>query len=180
MVGNTFISVGNLEHRPLHFDTSLSSGTLDLLSHWKLPKDVEATGKAELLDREGIRIIRFRGRIIAAVEFDCARCLELQKLDFNSDFDLYFYPMTLIAQSGESALARDETEVGFYEGEGLDLTDVIREQLLLWLPMRSLCRPDCGGICPGCGINRNQAVCDCHQGLTDPRWDILKHLNYKN
>ncbi|MGH9617972.1 MAG: DUF177 domain-containing protein, partial [Acidobacteriaceae bacterium] len=66
------------------------------------------------------------------------------------------------------------TEIGYYEGDGLLLEDVLREQILLALPAKSLCREDCKGLCPECGRNRNTAPCDCAAASTDPRWNRLK------
>jgi uncharacterized protein len=66
--------------------------------------------------------------------------------------------------------------VSYYEGDGLDLADVVREQVLLALPMQKLCRPDCQGICPVCGVNRNETTCQCKLQQVDERWAALKNL----
>ena len=107
----------------------------------------------------------------------CDRCLLDLRQDFNADFDLFFYPMETIEEGGEAAIGRDETEVGFYEGDGIGLVDVVSEQLLLWFPVRSLCSPDCKGICPSCGSNRNRVACDCPNSFDDPRWEALRRLS---
>ena len=67
-------------------------------------------------------------------------------------------------------------EAGFYEGDGLDLADVLREQIMLELPMQRVCHEDCLGICPVCGQNRNRAACDCHERRPDDRWARLRDL----
>ena len=56
------------------------------------------------------------------------------------------------------------------------LEDVLREQVLLSLPVRTLCRPDCKGLCPHCGENRNQKECTCAEMETDPKWAALGEL----
>jgi uncharacterized protein len=66
--------------------------------------------------------------------------------------------------------------MGFYEGDGLELNDVLREEILLALPMQRVCREDCKGICPVCGQNRNQNECRCHTETVDDRWAALKQL----
>lgn len=174
-----FIDVAGLERKPLLFEAVIRPARLDLSHRWTPAKPAHAVGKAELLDREGLRTIRVRGRIRAAVDHTCDRCLEAYRQEFDADFDLFFYPMETIEQGGEAAISRDETEVGFYEGEGIGLAEVVREQLLLWLPMQSLCRPACRGICPACGTNRNRSACSCNQPFTDPRWDGLRNLSYR-
>ena len=58
--------------------------------------------------------------------------------------------------------------------KALVLEDVAKEQVLLSLPMRAVCREDCKGLCPHCGINRNRETCDCQAAKVDPRWEALK------
>ncbi len=56
------------------------------------------------------------------------------------------------------------------------MQDVLREQVLLAVPLKAVCREECKGICPQCGRNRNQESCQCAPELPDPRWDALKEL----
>jgi uncharacterized protein len=62
------------------------------------------------------------------------------------------------------------------EGEQIDLVPMVRENLLLDAPSAPLCRADCAGLCPTCGIDRNVATCQCATADTDPRWDALAQL----
>ena len=80
------------------------------------------------------------------------------------------------AVSGEHAITTDEAEIGYYGHSGLLLEDVVREQVLLSLPSRSLCKADCKGLCPRCGQNLNTASCSCDQAPADPRWNALAGL----
>jgi uncharacterized protein len=66
--------------------------------------------------------------------------------------------------------------MGFYEGDGLELNDVLREFVLLALPMQKLCTENCKGICPVCGQNRNQSECSCQSNAGDDRWAALKEI----
>jgi uncharacterized protein len=61
-------------------------------------------------------------------------------------------------------------------GEQIDLGSMIRENLLLDAPLAPLCRPDCAGLCPTCGIDRNTATCNCVTDAVDPRWEALTQL----
>ena len=92
------------------------------------------------------------------------------------DFDLIFRPAGVDADTGEHAITPDETEIGYYEESGLLLEDVVREQVLLSLPSRTLCKADCQGLCPRCGQNLNLAHCSCDQTPSDPRWNALAGL----
>ncbi|MGC9159324.1 MAG: YceD family protein, partial [Terracidiphilus sp.] len=69
-----------------------------------------------------------------------------------------------------------EAEIGYYQGDSLALEDVLREQVLLSLPVRTLCKPDCKGLCPRCGENRNEKACHCDEATSDPRWEALAGL----
>ena len=175
-----FLAVQELERRKIRFDEVFPAGELALSDReWKQTGDVEAAGTAELLDRAGTRTIRVRGRIRGAVETGCARCLEPVKTELDADFDLFYYPMSLIARNEEVPIDRGDTDIGFYEGRGLELSQVVSEQIVLWLPMRGLCGDDCKGICPRCGANRNRGSCSCEEEFVDPRWDALKNLQLK-
>ena len=79
----------------------------------------------------------------------------------------------------EVAIHEAETEIGYYSGEGMELEDSLREQILLAVPIKSLCRYDCKGLCVHCGVNRNQQSCDCDQTKPDPRWAPLGDLKSK-
>ncbi len=178
--GNFFIDAAALEHKPFRFEASIRPSRFDLSDRWTVARPVQAAGTADLLDGEGQRTIRVRGRIQASIAHACDRCLADLRQDFDDSFDLYFYPTETIQGGGEAGIGRDETEVGFYEGDGIGLVDVVREQVLLWLPVRSLCSPDCKGICSVCGANRNRTECDCRNAFVDPRWNALRHLSYKH
>jgi uncharacterized protein len=70
---------------------------------------------------------------------------------------------------------RDAVE---FVGDQIDLAPVVREYVLLDLPEAPLCREDCAGICPTCGIDRNMATCDCDTEPVDPRWSALEGLTF--
>lgn len=180
MGGNTFIDAAALEKKPFRFGVSIRPGRFDLSERWTVISPIEADGTATLLDREGRRTIRVRGRIRASVAHACDRCLADLRQHFDDRFDLYFHPMEAFEEGGEAAIGRDETEMGFYEGDGIGLVDVVGEQVMLWLPARSLCSTDCKGICPVCGANRNRKECGCRNPFVDPRWNALRHLEYKH
>jgi len=76
----------------------------------------------------------------------------------------------------ETAIDEGEAEMGFYEDGGVELEDVLREYVLLALPMQRLCREDCKGLCPVCGQSRNENDCQCSPQAVDDRWSVLKSL----
>ena len=79
----------------------------------------------------------------------------------STTFDLFYRPVSFIARDEEVEIDEGEAELGFYEKNGIELEDVLREQVLLALPMQRVCSESCKGICPGCGKNRNEHACGC-------------------
>jgi uncharacterized protein len=77
---------------------------------------------------------------------------------------------------GEGDDEREDLEYSVYDGEEIDLTPFIREQMLLALPTRPLCSDDCRGLCPRCGANRNERDCGCREDMFDPRLSVLRSL----
>ena len=171
-----FLDVHELERRHIEFEATFDPGDLSLPDNWRLADTLRAEGAAELLGRNDSRTIRISGRIEGKLENSCARCLEPIETEVSGKLDLFFHPMAEIARSEEHAISSDDADVGFYEEPGLPLADVVREQLSLWLPMRELCREDCRGLCPRCGVNRNRERCDCKEELNDSRWDALRQM----
>ena len=120
--------------------------------------------------------VRVTGRVGTTLQLDCGRCLEPFDIPLDAAFDALFLPAVANAGAGEQEVADEDLGVSFYKDETLDLAELMREQFYLALPMKPLCRPDCKGLCPVCGINRNRETCTCQAEWTDPRFDALKRL----
>ncbi len=174
-----FFDIQVLEKRKIRFDHVFAPDSLNFRdAGLKQVGDLRAQGEAELVDPFGVREIRIRGRLQGEVEVVCARCLEPVRVPVAAALDLYYRPMAEIAREEEVSISEAETEMGFYEGGGLELADVVQEQVIIGLPMRSVCREDCLGLCPICGGNRNWNACTCREEMADPRWDALR--SWKN
>jgi uncharacterized protein len=171
-----FLNIRDMEVRPILFDLTYSPGEIDLLDPGlRQSGDLRVEGRADLLN--SVMEIRLRGVFAVEVHSECERCLELAAFRLDRTFDLFYSPQESSPEAGEVALRAGEIELGFYEGDGLDLTDVLREQILLALPMQRLCGPDCRGLCPVCGTNRNQQQCSCVVSVEDERWAALRKLS---
>jgi uncharacterized protein len=115
------------------------------------------------------------GKLETAVELECSRCLAAFQTATRFEIEEEFRP-TLDVNSG-ARLAQEsdqDTATLIDERHILDLAEVIRQNLTLSLPRSPLCRPDCEGLCPQCGENRNEGSCDCEIEVVDPRWAVLK------
>ncbi len=171
-----FLSIREMEQRKLIFDETFAPGVLEFLDgKLKQLTPLRVAGTAELVS-ESLGEVRVRGTLDVEMETECDRCLEPARLPIQADFDLYYEPVNRLERAEEVEIGTRETEVGFYEGDGLELKDILRERVLLALPMQRICREDCRGICPACGQNRNQRDCGCHPKTVDERWAALKNL----
>jgi uncharacterized protein len=170
-----------LVDEPLQIDETILPGALDYTDDLRQTGPLPVKGTADLLIEHSdigsnINDIRLRAAYHGDFEILCARCVEPVALALSGDFDLIFRPEEADANPGEHAITPDETEIGYYEESGLSLEDVVREQVLLSLPGRTLCKEDCKGLCPRCGQNLNLATCSCGDAPADPRWNALAGL----
>ena len=176
-----FIEIRELELHPVDFREELAPGAIDLGPDFRQLNRLRASGRAQLVEeRHGkhqtIKDIRLDGELAVQLETDCARCLEPVIADVKHSFDLLYRPLGADAGRQELSVTSAEAEISYYQGEGLQLEDVLREQALLALPTRALCRQDCKGLCPGCGRNLNSEPCACDTVPPDPRWTALAEL----
>lgn len=145
--------------------------SLDLLE-WFAPRGPVRADLAA--DRHGQQIT-LRGTVRAEATVECARCLK--PIDFPLEAEL-----TVLAERRGTEDARDEValeqegSVLYHDGLELDLGPVVREAIILEVPQSVLCRPDCRGLCPRCGMDLNRGPCSCKGSAGDSRWDALKAL----
>lgn len=170
-----FLNIKEIELRKVHFDETFAPGRIDFsgeLLQQETP--LRIAGSAESIPHTGGEI-RIRGKYSVEMGAPCDRCLAGAHFPLDSDFDLFYRPMSVIARDEEVEIDEGEAELGFYENNGLELEDIILEQVLLALPMQRVCSPSCKGICPRCGKNRNESECECAPG-GDARWSALKDI----
>ena len=108
----------------------------------------------------------------------CSRCLEEIKLPLKLDVTEQFCSKE--AGSETEKAYEENSSLSFLENEEwLDLKQIVLENVLLSLPMRVLCTPDCPGICPECGTNLKESKCTCKRLDIDPRFEALAQLKKK-
>jgi uncharacterized protein len=182
-----FFSVKELELQKKEFNASFPPGAIDIsLGTEAVQKgELKAAGRAELIEEDHggkniVQDIRVVGGFSTRVEMPCARCLEPVATDLKQDFDLLYRPLS--SRKGpkdEVEINEAEAEIGYYQGDGISLEDVLKEQVILALPLKSLCKEDCQGLCAGCGKNLNNGKCECGEKPADPRWEALAGLKEK-
>jgi uncharacterized protein len=179
-----FISLQELEVRKVEFSQQLAPGTLDLVGELRQSGVLSTKGHAELLEehrggKNTVEDIRVLGDFSTEIEARCARCVEPVRRSIGGDFDLLYRPLGVDAGKDERSISEAETEIGYYSGDGIELEDVLREQVLLALPAKIVCSDGCRGLCPRCGKNLNVESCDCEEQSLDARWAALADLKNK-
>ena len=132
-----------LEKEPLLIDETIPAGSLEYAPDITQVGTMPVTGRADLVvEHRGhnhqVADIRLRAAYKGSFDQLCARCLEPVHTPLEGDFDLIFRPAGADSDPGERSISADETEIGYYEQSGLSLEDVVREQVLLSLPSRTL------------------------------------------
>ena len=175
------ITVADLEREPIEFDVALPPDSIDFGSDIRQLGDLAVEGRADVVHehrghRETVADIRLRAAYDGRFELLCARCLDPVEHPLKGKFDLIFRPIGVDAGGAEHSISTSETELGYYQEGSLVVEDVLREQVLLSLPARTLCKQDCKGLCPRCGHNLNSESCTCDEVPLSPQWNALSEL----
>lgn len=179
-----FISLEVLHEHPLDFREEFPPEVIDFGPDLRQTTPLTSSGQASLIEelhgpKQRIEDIRLVGRFATQVQINCARCLEPVTRNLAQEFDLLYRPQGADAGKEEMSITDVEADIGYYQGEGLLLEDALREQVLLAVPLRTVCRDECKGLCPHCGKNLNQGPCNCAPPPADDRWDALRELKDK-
>lgn len=125
-------------------------------------------------DRRGEQIT-LRGRVEVEAECECSRCTRSVVFPICADILVVADRSGTDAPEDEAALEQ-EGSIIYHDGSELNLERPLREALVLEVSHVTLCRPDCKGLCPQCGQDRNEASCNCAPPSGDPRWEALRDL----
>ena len=167
-------------------DTDLAVSVADLLPHPGSTKRVEREALLDGLAVSGSRVpdgaktvvdvevqavndgIVVVGTVRAPWAGECRRCLKAAGGEVSAEVHEIYERDPV---EGETRKLRDAT---------VDLTDLARDAVLLELPIAPLCEDDCAGLCPTCGVDRNETACECAATETDPRWAALSDLRFED
>ena len=138
----------------------------------KLAAPASVHGKIRLAGNE----VFVNGHVDTRAQIECDRCLKPIELPVNADFELEYITGSEYESTAVAELTEAEMSVSVFDGEAIDVDEIVKEQILLAVPTRMLCQEDCKGICPQCGTDRNTGECSCVTEEIDPRWAALKNL----
>jgi uncharacterized protein len=167
------IELAKLEDTRGAFDQAFDPGEFDLNDERvRLSKPASVTGQ---IKRDGSKL-KIGGTIQAEVEVDCDRCLQTITLPIVTEIGLEYITVEEYNRLHDAELSEEDLTLSVFDGETIDIDEIVREQLLLAVPTQVLCQENCKGLCPECGANRNRTECSCKQEAVDPRWAALKEL----
>ena len=130
--------------------------------------------------RQDGRRVHVKGRVDARVQVECDRCLKPVGIPVNSRFKLEYVTAKDYQAQQAVELTEEDLDLSVFDGEGIDIDELVTEELLLAVPDQVLCNDNCKGICPVCGVDRNSVNCECQIAEVDPRWAGLKELKLVN
>lgn len=150
----------------LKFNLEVSGAELALV-----PAEIDLSGPVVIdgsLTNTG-EVLLLQAELTTSVKRNCARCLSAFTVNTEVSVLEEYYPLTVQGTT---------EDVFFYENDVVDVTEALREALLLAEPLQPLCHEDCRGLCPKCGCNLNQESCACSKQSVDPRLAVLKNLKF--
>jgi uncharacterized protein len=117
-----------------------------------------------------------KGEVVADITLQCSRCVAGFNSVLSVPVDVVYHPLDELKREERHEILSGELDMDFYSGEEMDITTLMKEQMLLNIPMKPLCSDNCRGICRTCGKNLNEGDCSCPYTETDSRFNILKKI----
>lgn len=160
------LSIGNLSDG-IH-DCAVTAQPNDL----GLAENFGSEVKVQLTLDKSSRQLYLKARVRTEAQFRCDRCLEEFTRELENSYKMFY------AYSEVESLKHEPEEVTVLtpETSSIDISEDVRQFLLLAVPLKLLCREECKGLCPDCGANLNQGPCGCAKEEVDPRWKSLRRL----
>ena len=114
-------------------------------------------------------IINLEGTVLAELSLPCSRCL----VNFSHSVDIQIHEKFSVNSDDKDD---EDDEIIFIDGDTIDITNIIKNNIIMSLPIKKLCKEDCKGLCQNCGLNLNVSSCNCGSNDVDPRLAKLKDL----
>ncbi|MCM3900211.1 MAG: DUF177 domain-containing protein [Pyrinomonadaceae bacterium] len=129
------------------------------------------------ISRTGHKVV-VEGEFAAIAQTECDRCLKAMELPISSEFRVEYVTAEAYLALETAELTDEDLALSIFDGEFIDVDEIVREQLLLAIPTHAICQESCKGFCPVCGTDRNVTDCNCNAAEIDPRWTGLKDLRF--
>lgn len=123
--------------------------------------------------------IRAHGRVDTKVRFTCSRCLAEYDTELRTEFTIFYSKTSRIPVEEEVALSEEDLVSVSYEGDTIDFTNEVAEQVLMEIPLKPLCSEGCRGLCSTCGTDLNTGECECSRSGAGFTFSALKDFTVK-
>ncbi len=184
------INVDRIKERGFPLEREFTGTELEELLRVDPPSGYRPTGPATLrsqLSRVREKDILFEGDVEMELATECRRCLAAAAITLPVQIFLHLVEGEREESAFVSAVDEGDGEVAgsflpeeadriYYTGKEVDLAPMIREQILLAMPLAAVCGAECKGLCQICGQNLNEGSCGCDRHIPDPRWAGLKNI----
>jgi len=140
----------------------------------RLIEPAEISGRARRNGRE----VEVSGKLVTKLEAACGRCLQPVEVPISTDYTERFVCAVSWAADEQHELQEEDLNLAVFDGEAIELDDLVREEILLAVPANVLCCEDCQGLCQICGIDKNLNSCQCEAKEIDSRWQGLENLRF--
>jgi DUF177 domain-containing protein len=172
------VNIASIPDEGLAFQAEVMATQLQLppTAEVELPTPIQVRGWLTKVAEQ----VYFQGTLQGTLTAQCSRCVDTIQSDFTAQMRVvYLPPSTRLQIEGEEGVdAEDELDLYTHDGVVLDLCPPVHDNVLLAFPVQPLCRPDCAGLCQVCGGNRNEVPCTCQEAGGDPRFALLKQLQF--
>lgn len=161
------VTVSEIPAEGLDFaeEEALEVAEVRILSPVRLKLRVEKVGHEVIIT----------GSVSAVVGLTCSRCLKDFVKDIETPLDVVYHPADELKGEERYEIKAGELDTGFYSGDELDISELLKEQILLNIPIKSLCKDFCKGICSGCGADLNETACKCDIKGSGAGFEMLKN-----
>ena len=136
---------------------------------------IEAPAVSGGIRQKGSRV-HVNGKVTARAQVECDRCLKLVELSIDSHFKLEYVTADDYQAQQAFELTQEDLDLSVFDGEVIDIDELVTEEIMLTVPDHVLCIENCKGMCSVCGVNRNSIECGCETREVDPRWAGLEKL----
>ena len=137
-------------------------------------KQYTVEGECNLLRLQNSILVRCK--LKTSVELGCSRCLGTFRHPLKIKFEEEYVPTVDVNSGAPLPQPEESSTFTINDHHILDLMDAVRQYAMLAVPMKPLCKTECAGLCPECGKNLNEGMCDCPRQDIDPRWSKLTKL----
>jgi uncharacterized metal-binding protein YceD (DUF177 family) len=169
-VGIMKIQIGGLSDGVFHFSLAVDTAALGLDEHF----GHQVLAKARL-EKSGSQFF-LSTDIEVLGSFNCDRCLAPFHSPLTSSYRMYY----ITEGSGDTSIDPAELQVVPPGFSVIDLSEDVRQTVLLSVPLKLLCSESCRGLCQNCGANLNSGTCSCKETTVDTRWEQLSKLKRQN